>query len=136
MGEVADATGIQFRLLNTSRGPAVWSPRAQCDKKLYRMKMKEVLEQEPNLYLKQGEVAGLLMQGGRAAGVALRDGRTLSAGRHRGDYRHLSEWKGAHWRGTVQLRPKRGSGIACIRGCAAGCRAALDAIEKRVHRRA
>ena len=80
MGEVADATGIQFRLLNTSRGPAVWSPRAQCDKKLYRMKMKEVLEQEPNLYLKQGEVAGLIMQGGRAAGVALRDGRTLSAG--------------------------------------------------------
>src|SRR4029079_14854878 len=43
MGEVTDATGIQFRLLNTSRGPAVWPPRAQCDKKLYRLKMKEVL---------------------------------------------------------------------------------------------
>ncbi len=84
MGEIADATGIQFRLLNTSRGPAVWSPRAQCDKKQYRLRMKEMLEREPNVYLKQGEVAGLLMaQGegrGRATGVALRDGRTISAG--------------------------------------------------------
>lgn len=79
MGEVADATGIQFRLLNTSRGPAVWSPRAQCDKKQYRIRMKELLEREPNLYIKQGEVAGLIMLQGRAAGVALRDGRTLTA---------------------------------------------------------
>jgi len=51
MGEVADAVGIQFRLLNTSRGPAVWSPRAQCDKKQYRIHMKEVLEREPNLHI-------------------------------------------------------------------------------------
>ena len=80
MGELADATGIQFRLLNTSRGPAVWSPRAQCDKKQYRIQMKEVLERQPNLFMKQGEVAGLLMQAGRAAGVALRDGRTIAAG--------------------------------------------------------
>ena len=47
MGEVTDAVGIQFRLLNTSRGPAVWSPRAQCDKKQYRIKMRQVLESEP-----------------------------------------------------------------------------------------
>jgi len=80
MGEIADATGIQFRLLNTSRGPAVWSPRAQCDKKQYRLRMKEMLEREPNIYLKQGEVAGLLMGHGGATGVALRDGRTISAG--------------------------------------------------------
>ena len=80
MGQVADHTGIQFRLLNTSRGPAVWSPRAQCDKKQYRLYMKEQLEQEPNLFLKQGEVAGLLMAQGRAAGVSLKDGRTFSAG--------------------------------------------------------
>ncbi|WP_158792928.1 tRNA uridine-5-carboxymethylaminomethyl(34) synthesis enzyme MnmG [Granulicella sp. L60] len=62
MGEVADATGIQFRLLNTSRGPAVWSPRAQCDKALYRVKMREVLEGQKNLFIKQAEVVDLLIE--------------------------------------------------------------------------
>ena len=61
MGEVTDAVGIQFRLLNTSRGPAVWSPRAQCDKQQYRVKMREVLESEPNLHIKQAEVSDLLI---------------------------------------------------------------------------
>src|SRR3978361_1603432 len=60
MGEVADACGIQFRLLNTSRGPAVWSPRAQCDKALYRTKMREKLESIPNLFIKQAEVIDLV----------------------------------------------------------------------------
>ena len=63
MGEVTDAVGIQFRLLNTSRGPAVWSPRAQCDKKQYRIKMREVLEREPNLRILQAEVAQLVIEG-------------------------------------------------------------------------
>lgn len=62
MGEVADAVGIQFRLLNTSRGPAVWSPRAQCDKKQYRLRMREVLEREANLRILQAEVAGLWIE--------------------------------------------------------------------------
>jgi len=62
MGEVTDAVGIQFRLLNTSRGPAVWSPRAQCDKQQYRLKMREVLESEPNLHSKQAEVAELIVE--------------------------------------------------------------------------
>ena len=53
MGQVTDDVGIQFRLLNTSRGPAVWSPRAQCDKKQYRIRMKQLLECEPNLDVKQ-----------------------------------------------------------------------------------
>jgi tRNA uridine 5-carboxymethylaminomethyl modification enzyme len=82
MGEVTDAVGIQFRLLNTSRGPAVWSPRAQCDKKQYRLRMREVLEREPNLRILQAEVAQLQIQDGprrRATGVLLRDGRTLSS---------------------------------------------------------
>lgn len=99
MGEVADATGIQFRLLNTSRGPAVWSPRAQCDKALYRVKMREMLESQPNLYIKQAEVVDLVIEGtGNRAqapesklnpqplalnpviqGVRLRDGRTILA---------------------------------------------------------
>ena len=82
MGEVADAVGIQFRLLNTSRGPAVWSPRAQCDKKLYRLKMKEVLEREPNLRILQAEVGALIIDGSgdkrRATGVVLGDGRRLT----------------------------------------------------------
>src|SRR5271168_2660954 len=65
MGEITDTVGIQFRLLNTSRGPAVWSPRAQCDKKQYRIRMKEVLEREPNLHIKQAEVSALIIENGR-----------------------------------------------------------------------
>jgi tRNA uridine 5-carboxymethylaminomethyl modification enzyme len=109
MGEVADAVGIQFRLLNTSRGPAVWSPRAQCDKQQYRVKMREVLESQPNLFIKQAEVVDVVrsatptsvqpsaisVQEGngsefsthgsgdapsRIAGVRLRDGRVILAG--------------------------------------------------------
>jgi len=63
MGEITDAVGIQFRLLNTSRGPAVWSPRAQCDKQAYRLKMREVLEAQPNLSIKQAEVADVILEG-------------------------------------------------------------------------
>ncbi|HUC30562.1 MAG TPA: tRNA uridine-5-carboxymethylaminomethyl(34) synthesis enzyme MnmG, partial [Candidatus Acidoferrum sp.] len=62
MGEITDAVGIQFRLLNTSRGPAVWSPRAQCDKQAYRLKMREVLESQGNLKIKQAEVADLIVE--------------------------------------------------------------------------
>ena len=86
MGEVADACGIQFRLLNTSRGPAVWSPRAQCDKALYRVKMREVLEGQKNLFIKQAEVVDLEVQqvsesaSQRVSGVRLRDGRVIHAG--------------------------------------------------------
>ena len=82
MGEVADAVGIQFRLLNTSRGPAVWSPRAQMDKKLYRVRMREVLEKEPNLRIKQAEVGALAIEEPprRITGVDLRDGRRIEAG--------------------------------------------------------
>ena len=109
MGEITDAVGIQFRLLNTSRGPAVWSPRAQCDKQAYRLKMREVLESQPNLKIKQAEVAELITESslvvGRSSlvkdldtkdsandqgpttnddfrvvrGIKLRDGRTVGA---------------------------------------------------------
>ena len=103
MGEVADTVGIQFRLLNTSRGPAVWSPRAQCDKQLYRVKMREVLESQPGLHIRQAEVVNLVLEDAsgeiaaperidsnelprplrprrRVLGLKLRDGRTLLAG--------------------------------------------------------
>jgi len=105
MGEITDAVGIQFRLLNTSRGPAVWSPRAQCDKQAYRLKMREVLESQPNLKIKQAEVADLIVEDEtenrelttknwfsesrdiretpparrRVIGIRLRDGRTVGA---------------------------------------------------------
>ena len=84
MGEVTDAVGIQFRLLNTSRGPAVWSPRAQCDKQAYRLKMREVLESQANLKIKQAEVADLIIEDSAeqrrvARGIKLRDGRTVLA---------------------------------------------------------
>jgi len=71
MGEITDAVGIQFRLLNTSRGPAVWSPRAQCDKQAYRLKMREVLESQPNLKIKQAEVADLIVEESLAVGRSL-----------------------------------------------------------------
>ena len=103
MGEVIDAVGIQFRLLNTSRGPAVWSPRAQADKKQYRVKMRQVLEAEPNLRIKQAEVVDLVLEDlvagavarlgdtftpsngsnmprRRVLGIRLRDGRIVEAG--------------------------------------------------------
>ena len=80
MGEVADAVGIQFRLLNTSRGPAVWSPRAQCDKRQYRVKMRQVLEAQANLHIKQAEVVDLVLENAAVRGVRLRDGRTVFAG--------------------------------------------------------
>jgi tRNA uridine 5-carboxymethylaminomethyl modification enzyme len=80
MGEITDAVGIQFRLLNTSRGPAVWSPRAQCDKQAYRLKMREVLESQGNLKIKQAEVADLIVESSRRIlGIKLRDGRTVGA---------------------------------------------------------
>ena len=101
MGEITDAVGIQFRLLNTSRGPAVWSPRAQCDKQAYRLKMREVLESQANLTIKQAEVSDVILgstqpsaisvqekQVFRSAqednenfirGILLRDGRRVSA---------------------------------------------------------
>src|SRR5512135_3825898 len=66
-GEMAkniDATGIQFRILNTRKGPAVRASRAQADKQLYRLRMKRILEQQDNLHLKQGEVTSLYLEGG------------------------------------------------------------------------
>jgi tRNA uridine 5-carboxymethylaminomethyl modification enzyme len=102
MGEITDAVGIQFRLLNTSRGPAVWSPRAQCDKQAYRLKMREVLESQANLKIKQAEVESLVVgrsslakdldakgiandqrpttsDASKILGIRLRDGRTVGA---------------------------------------------------------
>lgn len=77
MGRVIDQTGIQFRLLNRSRGPAVQAPRAQADRSLYRQQMRRELESIPNLFLRQGEVVEILVEDGRVIGVELMDGRAL-----------------------------------------------------------
>src|SRR6202167_2916550 len=60
MGIATDMTGLQFRMLNTKKGPSVWAPRAQCDKKAYQFRLKWICEREPNLDVKQGQVASLL----------------------------------------------------------------------------
>jgi tRNA uridine 5-carboxymethylaminomethyl modification enzyme len=77
MGELADRTGIQFRLLNASRGPAVQAPRCQSDKSRYRNEMRRVLEGRANLSLQQCEVVGLMLRDGMVEGVELLDGRRL-----------------------------------------------------------
>ena len=97
MGEVADAVGIQFRLLNTSRGPAVWSPRAQCDKQQYRVKMREVLESQAGLFIKQAEVVDVV----------------------------VSTTSGYRVQGTGSRRPAPGSGSRTRRAPMTRCRASL-----------
>lgn len=79
MGRVIDRTGIQFRLLNRSRGPAVQSPRAQADRALYRKEMRRMLEATPNLHLRQGLVVDLIVDDGRITGVELQDSRRFRA---------------------------------------------------------
>lgn len=79
MGRVIDRTGIQFRLLNRSRGPAVQSPRAQADRSLYRTEMRRVLEATPNLHLRQGIVVDLIVANNRVIGVEMQDSRRLGA---------------------------------------------------------
>ena len=80
MGRVADAGGIQFRMLNRRKGPAVRGPRAQADRKLYAAAMQEALRRTPNLTVIEGEVDDLVLAAGQAAGVRLGDGRTFAAG--------------------------------------------------------
>ncbi|MEW5975291.1 MAG: tRNA uridine-5-carboxymethylaminomethyl(34) synthesis enzyme MnmG [Acidobacteriota bacterium] len=80
MGEVIDRVGIQFRLLNSSRGPAVWSPRAQADKQAYRVEMRRVLDSQPGLRIKQAEVVAILREQKKVVGIELRDGRRVRAG--------------------------------------------------------
>ena len=79
MGRVLDRTGIQFRLLNRSRGPAVQSPRAQADRSLYRTEMRRVLEATPNLHLRQGVVIDLIVDNNKVIGVELQDERRYGA---------------------------------------------------------
>ena len=69
MGKATDMTGLQFRMLNTKKGPSVWAPRAQCDKKAYQFRLKWICEKQPNLDVKQGQTIRLLHRDGKVAGV-------------------------------------------------------------------
>src|SRR5688500_10004414 len=79
MGRAADRSTIHFRMLNRSKGPAVWAPRAQCDRALYRRSVRSLLEQFERLDVAQGMVTRLLFDGPRAAGVEIADGRRFRA---------------------------------------------------------
>ena len=74
MAKNTDQTGLQFQILNSTKGPAVQSPRAQCDKKLYQLRLKRVIERQPNLDLKQAETVRVCTEGGRACGVETKTG--------------------------------------------------------------
>src|ERR1700745_1305566 len=80
MGRVADLAGIQFRVLNRRKGPAVRGPRAQADRKLYASAMQEAIRETANLMVIEGEADELLVANGRVTGIRLGDGRRLSAG--------------------------------------------------------
>ena len=79
MGRAADRSGIQFRMLNRRKGPAVWGPRTQADRKLYKAAIQDLLQATPNLDIIEGEVDDLLMEGAKLAGVVLKDGRTAGS---------------------------------------------------------
>lgn len=100
MGRVIDQTGIQFRLLNRSRGPAVQAPRAQADRALYRHQMRRELESLPNLALRQGEVVRVLVDDGRVIGVELMDSRLFAT-------RALVITTGTFLNGLIHIGEKR-----------------------------
>ncbi len=78
MGRATDRSMIQFRMLNRSKGPAVWSPRAQCDRGLYRRAARSLLERQPGLDFAQGTVSDLVIRGGRVESVRTAEGRSFS----------------------------------------------------------
>src|SRR5436305_1226514 len=79
MGRATDRATIQFRMLNRSKGPAVWAPRAQCDRTLYKRAVRLLLERFTELDLTQGMVTRLLVQGARVQGIETADGRRFAA---------------------------------------------------------
>lgn len=99
MGRIIDRAGIQFRVLNRSRGPAVQSPRAQADRAIYRSEMRRHLETLPNLFLRQGEIVELLVEQDRIIGVEFIDGRKLAA-------RAVVMATGTFLNGTIHIGPR------------------------------
>jgi tRNA uridine 5-carboxymethylaminomethyl modification enzyme len=100
MARAADLAGIQFRVLNRSKGPAVQGPRAQADRKLYRRAMQELIAAQPNLTVVEGEAAGVVSEAGVVGGVELADGRALSC-------RAVVITTGTFLRGVIHLGDQR-----------------------------
>ena len=100
LGRAIDASGIQFKLLNRSRGPAVWSPRAQADKKLYADWVRRELELEPNITWLIGRAGRILVEHGRVAGLAMEDGDSYSC-------RALVITTGTFLNGLVHIGPEQ-----------------------------
>ena len=99
MGRVTDQAGIQYRLLNASKGPAVQGPRTQADRQLYRQAMQQELAGTENLYLIEGAAGDLSLDQGQITGLVLEDGRTLSASQ-------VIITTGTFLRGLIHLGPK------------------------------
>ncbi|MEO8432877.1 MAG: tRNA uridine-5-carboxymethylaminomethyl(34) synthesis enzyme MnmG [Acidobacteriota bacterium] len=118
MGGLADAAGIQFKVLNRSRGPAVWGPRAQCDKALYARRAAEALENRGNLDVYEGMAEELLEESGRVAGVGLPDGTRLEAGA-------VVVTTGTFLRGLMHTGPRRTDGGRVGEPASTGLSAAL-----------
>jgi len=118
MARATDRATIQFRMLNRSKGPAVWAPRAQCDRGLYRRAVRAILEEEPRIGLWQGMVSALLLQGDRVTGVRLTDGREVRAA-------SVILTAGTFLRGRIHIG--RGSGVEAGR---AGDPAAVEIAEQ------
>ena len=123
MGRAIDATGIQFKLLNRSRGPAVWSPRAQADKKVYGTWVRRALEAEPNIEWLIGRAGAVIVRtAGALSASALEDGDASSVRRAGHHDRHVSERSDSHRAGAASGRSRRRAAVERSRRVAEGVR--------------
>lgn len=127
MGRLADRAGIQFKILNRSRGPAVWGPRAQCDKALYSRLAAEMLRATPNLRLLEGMADGLVVENGRVAGVVTASGERLRAAA-------VVVTTGTFLRGLMHTGERRTPGGRVGEPAAVGLSAALEGLGLRLGR--
>ena len=131
MATAIDATGIQFKLLNRSRGPAVWSPRAQADKRRYSEWVHRALRAEPNITWIVGRAGRLLIEGGRHRGAGARERRRVPLPRARRDDRDVSERAGARRPRSETVGPRRRAALARSRRIDQGHRVHLGPPEDR-----
>jgi tRNA uridine 5-carboxymethylaminomethyl modification enzyme len=127
MGKIADQTSIQSRMLNASKGPAVWSPRAQTDRFAYAMAMKQSLEKQPNLFIKQGTTESLIIEDNAAAGIA-----TLEGIHYRGKTIIISS--GTFLRGMIHIGPNQFPGGRAGGKASIGLSAHLENLEFKLGR--